>query len=344
MEESSAPRIGGLGNGNGGCCSSLPTAVRRLPPADCRLVGTWRRAFLWVALFLAAGPLAEAASLDLGAIRDKLANQAILLTQRYAPQRVAQPPDWALRKDPPLATVAALADSHYDDTGRTAWTRPSRDRLLKALRFPSATAKPQAVIHLGDIIAYGDVEQLRHAKALLNTQLAVPFHAVPGNHDGPGYEAVFGPRHTSFAIGGVRFIGIGITNWHWDSGWGIYEGIPWLQAELAAHANEPTLVLTHAPIALPAFANNAAVLALLDAQPQVLGVLAGHLHVDYQFPLATPHLGFPMLVRPPYGFKVLQIYPDAILIFTYEEENGVYRQANVYQRITIPARFRVERK
>jgi hypothetical protein len=51
----------------------------------------------------------------------------------------------------------------------------------------------------------------------------------------------------------------------------------------------------------------------------------------------------PMLVRIPYGFKVLRIYPDSILIFTYEEENGAYRQAGVYQRITIPARFRLER-
>ena len=49
----------------------------------------------------------------------------------------------------------------------------------------------------------------------------------------------------------------------------------------------------------------------------------------------------PMLIRSPFAFKVLRVHPDRILIFTHEERDGVYRRANIYQKIDIPAAYRL---
>jgi len=291
-------------------------------------------------VLVATGWAAGGGLLDLRALRGPLVEQLLRLAERYAPPRSQTPPPWATRADPPLATIAVLADTHYDDSGRVAWAKPSRDRLLKVVRYLNDAVKPQAVLLLGDIVAFGSAQQLRRVKAILDAELKAPCHAVAGNHDGADYEAVFGPTNYTVAIGGVRFIAIGIRYGEWDSGWGAYERLGWLAAQLDAHREEPTLVFAHNPIVFPTFANNAAVLQLLDAQPQVLGYLAGHLHVDYDVRLAKAHLGMPMLARPPHSFKVLRIYPDAILIFTHEDLSDAYRQVNIYQRIQFPPGLR----
>lgn len=277
---------------------------------------------------------------DPGAVRHTLGRELQRLAAQFAPPRLAQPPAWAQRPEPPLATLAALADLHYDDTGAASWTRHTRPQLLAAIRFINEAIKPQRVLLLGDLVAFEGIGQLRKVKEMLDRELTAPYTAVWGNHDGPGFPDVFGSPHASVAVAGLRLVTLGLTYYEWNSGWGQYDRLDWLARELAAHPREPTLVLTHNPVALPTFANNAAVLRLLDAQPQVIGTLAGHLHVDYELRLAKVHLGLPMFARPPHPFKVLRLYPDAILIYTYEDAGGGYRQAPIYQRLEIPPQFR----
>lgn len=313
----------------------MPTGI---PPQATRLAACIR--------LLGLGLLAVR-SLALGgafpnpeAVRDALRREAERITRRYAPPRSDHPPVWAQRSDPPLATLAVLADLHYDDTGAVPWTRASHDRLLKVIRYLNEAIKPDRVLLLGDLIALERPGPLRRVKGILDKQLIAPYSAVWGNHDGPAFEGVFGPANYALAVGGVRLVALGLNYVHWDSGWGSYDRLDWLAAELSAHPREPTLILTHNPVALPTFANNAAVLRVLDAQPQVLAVFAGHMHVDYEFPLAKPHFGAPMLARPPHAFKVLRVHPDRILILTYEERDGAYAQAPIYQKVDIPPALR----
>jgi len=301
-------------------------------------------AWLLGALVIAAVPAPAATPLfDPQALHRQLRDHAHRLAQRFAPQRLPSPPAWARRTDPPLASVAVLADPHYDDSGKAPWTQPTRARLRKVVRYLNDSVRPQAVFLLGDLVAFEDAEQLRRVKALLDAELKPPYHPVPGNHDGPGYDDVFGPRNYSRAVAGLRFVVIGIDYAHWDSGWGTYGRLEWLGEQLAAHRAEPTLVLSHNPVVVPTFVNNAAVLQLVEGQAQVLGVLAGHLHEDYQMQLTKTHLGLPMLIRPPHAFKTLRLYPDRILIFTHEEREGAYQQANIYQKIDIPPAYRLKR-
>jgi len=302
-----------------------------------------RPALLLVAFaaLVALLPLRPAAAagrlLDPEAVYHKLREQAHRYASRFAPPRVPKPPPWATRTDAPLATIAVLADPHYDDSRPRAWTATTRQRLLTTIRYLNTAVKPEAVLILGDIVANESSEQLRHVKRLLDAELRSPYYPLPGNHDGPGYPAVFGPRNVSFAIAGLRFIAIGIAYSHWDSGWGVYKRVGWLHRELAAHRCEPVVVLTHNPVALPTFENAALVRQQLDAAPHVLAVLSGHLHQDYELQLAKPHFGMPMLVRKPYAFKVLHLHADRILMVTYEEKEGAYAQAPIYQKIDIPA-------
>lgn len=295
-----------------------------------------------LAALLPAAALSATPPLDLKRIYAQLRRQGHELAKRFAPKRHDTPPAWAQRKDPPLATFAVIADPHVDDSGKIAWAKPTRQRFLKVCRFLNETIKPDAVLLLGDLIANeNDPQQLRNVKALLDRHLKAPYLPVHGNHDGPGFESVFGPANATRPIAGIRFIALGLTFWHWDSGWGRYDRLPWLTKQLAEHRAEPTLILTHNPICMPTFANNADVLRLLDAQPQVLAVLAGHMHADYEMRFAKPHFGLPMFARPPHAIKVLRFHPDRILIFTYEVHRGTYRQANLYQRIAIPPEYRL---
>ena len=304
-----------------------------------------RRAARLLPLVLLAPVAALAAGrlFDPNAIRRAIDRQGRELAKKFAPPRTDTPPPWARRDDPPLATFAILADSHYHDGGAPAWTRPTPARLLKAVRFLNGQIRPQLVLLLGDIIAVEEQpQQLRNVKKLLDEHLKCPCLAVAGNHDGPGYEKVFGPSNYSVVRHGIRFIGLGITYLHWDSGWGRYDRLEWLAAELAAHRDQPTLILTHNPLYLPSFANTAAVRRLVEAQPQVLAVLSGHMHVDIEVPLAKPHLGMPMLIRKPYAFKVARLHPDRILLTTYEEQAGAYRQAPIFQKLDIPEPLRLK--
>ena len=292
---------------------------------------------LGLAVALPLALIAAARLFNPHAIRAYIDQQGRRIAKQFAPKRLDTPPPWATRTDPPLATFAVIADNHYDDSGKLGWAAPTRARLIKVCHFLNHHIKPQWVLLLGDIISREeDPEQLRHVKALLAEHLKAPYLAVAGNHDGPGYGSVFGPSNYSVRRGGIRFVGIGITYWHWDSGWGNYDRMDWLAAELAAHRREPTIIMTHNPLYMPSFVNTAAVRQLVESQPQVLAVLSGHMHVDVEVPLGKPHLGMPMLVRSPYAFKVCRVHPDRILIVTYEERDGAYRQAPIYQKLDIP--------
>lgn len=292
------------------------------------------------ACLLSLYAVGSAAALDPRALYSALRANAEQVLQRFSPQRVEKPPEWAERQDAPTARIAVLADIHYDDTGRRDWTQRTRPGLLKAVRYLNDTVKPDRVVILGDLVASGRVEQLRRVKELLDAESKAPCSAVWGNHDGRDFESVFGPASYGLTVGGVRLVALQIAYHLWDSGWGTCERVEWLAGELAAHGREPTLLLLHNPVVLPTFANSAAVLRVVEAQPQVLGVLVGHMHVDYEMRQAKAHFGLPMFARPPHAFKVLHLHPDAILIFTYEEKDGAYTQAPIYQKIDIPPALR----
>jgi len=113
--------------------------------------------------------------------------------------------------------LVVVSDSHLSPS------RPDGDRNWSTVVDHVERLAPDLVVHGGDISADGvdDPDDLTHARHQLD-RLAVPWRAVPGNHDlgNPGddpdlveprrrrYEEVFGPRFWSVERGGWRLVGL----------------------------------------------------------------------------------------------------------------------------------------
>jgi 3',5'-cyclic AMP phosphodiesterase CpdA len=151
---------------------------------------------------------------------------------------------------------AVLNDLHYMNAQDRPW--------LEAL-IGRANAIPhlELVLILGDLAEEGSYGELSEARDILR-QLAVPWHVVPGNHDGPpnrpigsgaaglrDYEALFpGQRNYVFTHKGWQFLALDTTN---GSGYQQLP-IPPETKEFARHAAAtldaaaPTILFTHMPL------------------------------------------------------------------------------------------------
>jgi 3',5'-cyclic-AMP phosphodiesterase len=154
---------------------------------------------------------------------------------------------------------------------------------------------PAAVIVAGDIAENGTNAEYELARELL-APLGAPLHALPGNHDDraalrrhfglPGAGGA--PVQYAVELGPLRLVVVdsvrpGEHRGELDGG-----RLAWLDAELAAAPDVPTVVAMHHPpllcgipgldaIATPA-AERSALAAILERHPQVQRVVAGHLH------------------------------------------------------------------
>jgi 3',5'-cyclic AMP phosphodiesterase CpdA len=169
--------------------------------------------------------------------------------------------------------IAQLSDPHIrldDDASQPALAR-AVERVL-ALR-----PAPVAVLVTGDIANSGDPEEHARAAALL-APIGAPVHTVAGNHD------LLGTRHEYVPeAGGVRVVVCDTSIPNRDAG---SLDVEWLAAQLEPAV--PTIVAMHHPpilmglpwldeIGLPE-EQRVALGELLRANPQVMRVVAGHVH------------------------------------------------------------------
>ena len=150
---------------------------------------------------------------------------------------------------------------------------------------------PHAVLVTGDVAESAAAREYERARELL-APLRMPVHALPGNHDDPdALRAHLGGDWShgfSFRAGSIRVVGMDSTRPGHDDGRLSDERIVWLEAELAADPATPTVVAMHHPplltgmpsldrIGIPA-GERAELASVLAANPQVLRVVAGHVH------------------------------------------------------------------
>jgi Icc protein len=150
---------------------------------------------------------------------------------------------------------------------------------------------PHGVLVTGAAAASAAPREYERARELL-APLPMPVYALPGNHDDPdALRAHLGGDWAlgfTFRAGGLRVVGIDSTRPGHDDGRLSDERIEWLETELAADAATPTVVAMHHPPILTGIesldrlgihAEERAVLgSVLAANPQVLRVVAGHVH------------------------------------------------------------------
>jgi Icc protein len=159
----------------------------------------------------------------------------------------------------------------------------------------SMRRQPDAVLVSGDLADNATDAEYEQVRELL-APLEAPIHVLPGNHDDrralhrhfgvPGAEG--DPVQYSVDLGPFRLVVLDTTRPGEDPGALDAERLDWLDAELAAAPELPTLVAMHHPpfltgvpawdeVGLPAAARRA-LGEVVERHPQVRRLVAGHVH------------------------------------------------------------------
>jgi 3',5'-cyclic-AMP phosphodiesterase len=182
-----------------------------------------------------------------------------------------------------MTVLAQLSDLHLslDDPSRTRSLRAALDTLL-ALATP-----PDAVVLTGDLADHGRPAEY----ALLRDELArlpMPAYPLPGNHDDVGALLAAFPwlpaANYAVTVAGVRLLCCDSTVPGQDGGRLSDPG--WLDAALAEEPETPAVVAMHHPpyevgvgwIDAMGHASPERLAAVIGRHPQVVRVIAGHVH------------------------------------------------------------------
>lgn len=191
--------------------------------------------------------------------------------------------------------LAQISDLHIGAGVGAADPDHRVERVVSALA--ELDPAPDAVVVSGDLTQDGDPAQYARARELL-APLRMPVHVLPGNHDirsalrdallggvetGPGDYLQYEAR-----VGGLRLLVCDTIIPGDDGGRLCGERMTWLDAALAADRESPTVVAMHHPPLVTGIAEMdeigvepdslARLAAVLDRAPNVLRVVAGHVH------------------------------------------------------------------
>jgi 3',5'-cyclic AMP phosphodiesterase CpdA len=197
-----------------------------------------------------------------------------------------------------MRVIAQISDLHVKPPGELAYgkvdTATAVARCVAALN--RITPPPDLVVISGDLADTPRVEEYDHLKALL-APLAVPFAAVPGNHDDRTLlraalpEQAYAPSATGAlnvarAVGELDLLLIDSTVPGAPHGTLDAETLAWLDAALGRSATRPALLFLHHPPFVTGIAhmdvqnlrNAADLAAVLRRHPRARLVAAGHVH------------------------------------------------------------------
>jgi 3',5'-cyclic AMP phosphodiesterase CpdA len=143
-----------------------------------------------------------------------------------------------------------INDGHFQSPKCPAWFARVRTSIL------SHKPKPEFCLMVGDLAEHGTRSEIGSMRDVL-ISLAMPFHAVPGNHDhasdtdrGPYDELLPGKLNYQFEHRGWRFIGLDSTEaTHWQNTHVQPSTFSWLDDQLPRlNSADPTVVFTHFPM------------------------------------------------------------------------------------------------
>jgi 3',5'-cyclic-AMP phosphodiesterase len=190
--------------------------------------------------------------------------------------------------------LAQLTDSHIG----AEWTEsddPAAGLAAAVDSVRSMRPRPDAVLLSGDLADNGTDAEYEQLRELLGP-LQAPLYVLPGNHDDRGAlrrhfdlpGSGGDPVHYSADLGPMRLVVLDTTRPGEDPGVLDAERLGWLDAELAAAPEAPTLLAMHHPplvtgvpawdeIGLPT-ADRRALGEVVERHRQVRRLVAGHVH------------------------------------------------------------------
>jgi 3',5'-cyclic AMP phosphodiesterase CpdA len=189
--------------------------------------------------------------------------------------------------------LAQISDPHVTvgpgDAGSADALRAAVDKVN------SLTPTPDAVLLSGDVVNEPSEAGYELAAELLDP-LTVPLHLLAGNHDDPDLMRAHldapgepgEPLQYTLDLGALRLVACDTTVRGQDAGALGPDRLAWLEAELAAGRDTPTLVAMHHPPVLVGFrpldeislaeSDRLALTELIAANPQVKAIVSGHVH------------------------------------------------------------------
>jgi len=222
-------------------------------------------------------------------------------------------------------------------------------QVAKAVDHLNGFSPPlDCVVATGDLAGDGLVEEYRGLRAQLD-RLRMPCYLIPGNHDDRDrLHAVFGHHgylstddrflHYTVDTHPLRLIGLDTLDPGEDRGLLCELRLQWVENQLEQGKDRPTLLFMHHPPFVCGIAefdqmrcrNGEALGAIVGRHPQVVGVLAGHVHraIHTSWHGCAVHVApsvsfqYPLALDPRY--KLVPIAePGACGIYRWTPEDGL---------------------
>ena len=262
--------------------------------------------------------------------------------------------------------IAQISDLHIRPAGQLAYgvaeTNVMAERAIHALS--RLRPQPDVVILTGDAADCGLDEEYAILLALLD-RLPCPVHIVPGNHDRrENMRAAFapfgkfgarGPLNFAADAGPLRLVGLDSLVEGASHGELSSETLAFLEGELSAHRDRPTIVCLHHPPfvcgiehmdRIRLLAGGEELAGIIGRHPQVERILAGHHHRSIQARFAgticqiAPSVGHAVVLDlNPDGPAAFALEPPAFLLHQWSESAGVVTHTCFVDRAPGPFPF-----
>ena len=246
--------------------------------------------------------------------------------------------------------IAQISDTHVCAEGTKLYGRIDTNAgLARAVEtINRLNPRPDLVLASGDLAESGEPGQYAMLRKLL-APLEMPLSVLPGNHDsGDAFRAAFADHaylpqegeflHYGVELGPLSLIALDTRIPGEHDGRLCAERLGWLEAQLQAHRDRPTLIaMHHPPVAIGVdwldrlgCANAEGLAAVVSRHPQVERILCGHVHraaqrrfagtivatapsTAYQVALELGHDGEPHLIPEPPAFLLHRFHAGALV-------------------------------
>lgn len=223
--------------------------------------------------------------------------------------------------------LAQLSDLHIGANENGVDPVPHLEAVIEAIR--ALPDRPDAVLVSGDLTHDGGLTEFELARELLE-RLQVPLHVFPGNHDDrallreafelPGEGE---PVNYSDDVGELRLVVFDSNVPGQDPGRYDVEQLRWLDSELRAQPDRPTLLAMHHPPLATGIrewdeinlepGQRELLAEVVARHPQMRAIVGGHLHRIAASSLAgCPVISVPstyLQARPDFGKEDVEFVP-----------------------------------